>query len=405
MAQTLADVTGVETIKTLVACLGVPDFTVDELAQQTGVSRRTVDTVVRRYQHAFDRLPSGRRGRPGRPAVRWRLRTDHLDEVVAAVDSHQSALGAGWRPEVADAPGSDTVEASLIMAAAAIARRADDDGQARQLVAAARNSLAAAGFGPDGSPLTAQPRQDEAGRARFIAAVTEVVDATLSHDRHRIDKAQAQAMPFVADAARYMPVAQWMPLAQKVAFAPGTVLSAPVLVAKDSVKYFHKLFPSLRAHLQEEDVPEGFVLMTDARAEQQAVATPVTSLRNFKDLAETKRKWADAAELPDCVVVSGEPEVLEPAAEYGAHFILHRGNEATKTEIANLVNWHAACGPGLAGTVTGFYGAVPHLPGPIAGLPGALHGPAGWSANAGYTAKGFTAAPAWPAAGPPPWQT
>src|ERR1700740_2734013 len=106
MAGALADVTGVETIKTLVACLGVPDFTVDELAQQTGVSRRTVDTVVRRYQHAFDKMPSGKQGvGPARPPVRWRLRTDHLDEVLAAIDSHQSALGGSWRPETAaDAP-------------------------------------------------------------------------------------------------------------------------------------------------------------------------------------------------------------------------------------------------------------------------------------------------------------
>ena len=94
MAGALADVTGVETIKTLVACLGVPDFTVDELARQAGVSRRTVDTVVRRYQHAFDRLPGGKQHGPGRPPVRWRLGTDHLDEVLEAVGSHQSALGA-----------------------------------------------------------------------------------------------------------------------------------------------------------------------------------------------------------------------------------------------------------------------------------------------------------------------
>ena len=67
MVRALVDVTGVETIKTLVACLGVPDFTVDELAQQAGVSRRTVDTVVRRYEHAFDRLPSGKQAGPGRP--------------------------------------------------------------------------------------------------------------------------------------------------------------------------------------------------------------------------------------------------------------------------------------------------------------------------------------------------
>ena len=71
MARALAEVTGIETIKVLLACLGVPDFTVDELAQQTRVSRRTVDTVVRRYRHAFDRVPSGKPGGRGRPPVRW----------------------------------------------------------------------------------------------------------------------------------------------------------------------------------------------------------------------------------------------------------------------------------------------------------------------------------------------
>jgi RNA polymerase sigma factor (sigma-70 family) len=39
--------------------------------------------------------------------------------------------------------------------------------------------------------------------------------------------------------------------------------------------------------------------------------------------------------------------VLEPAAEHGAYFILHRGNRATKTEIANVVNSRAAWGVGL----------------------------------------------------------
>jgi hypothetical protein len=222
MAGALAGITGVETIKTLVACLGVPDFTIDELAQQAGVSRRTVDTVVRRYQQAFDRLPGGKQDGPGRPPVRWRLRTDHLDEVLEAVDSHQSALGAGWRSEVADAPGRDTVESSLIMAAAAVTRRSDDPEQAKQLVAAARNSLAAAGFDSDGSPWTGQPDHELAGRARFIAAVADVVDSCLTGDQQRIDLAQARAMPHLEDAKRYMPATEWLPLAQRVLLAPGT---------------------------------------------------------------------------------------------------------------------------------------------------------------------------------------
>ena len=350
MVRALVDVTGVETIKTLIACLGVPDFTVDELAQQAGVSRRTVDTVVRRYKQAFDRLPSGKQDAPGRPAVRWRLRNDHLDEVLAAVDSHQSALGASWRSEMADVPGPDTVEASLIMAAAAIARESDDTEQAKQLVAAARNSLAAAGFGSDGSPLTGQPGKELAARARLIGVTADVVDACSSGDQKRIDEAQAQAMPHVEDAKRYMSATEWMPLAQKVLLAPGTVLSAPVLVEKDSVKYFRRLFPTLRAYLQKKNVPPGFVFMTDTRAEQLAVSTPVTSLLNFKDSAETKLKWAITANLPDCIVVSRKPEVLKPAAECGAHFILHRENEATRTDIANVINWRAAWGVYSLGT-------------------------------------------------------
>ena len=203
MAGALADVTGVETIKTLVACLGVPDFTIDELARQAGVSRRTVDTVVRRYQHAFDRLPADKQHGPGRPPVRWRLRTDHLDEVLEAVGSHQSALGAGWRSQVADAPGPDTVESSLMMAATAITRThgSDDPEQAKQLVAAARNSLAAAGFDSDGSPWTGHPDQELAGRARLIAAVADVVDSSLSGDQLRTGHRGQLTGPQQPDAA------------------------------------------------------------------------------------------------------------------------------------------------------------------------------------------------------------
>ena len=62
---------------------------------------------------------------------------------------------------------------------------------------------------------------------------------------------------------------------------------------------------------------------------------------------------------------SGKPEVLTPAAEYGADFILHRGNETAKTEIANVVNSRAAWRVGLLGegtTVTGLPGAVTPVP-------------------------------------------
>jgi hypothetical protein len=47
-------------------------------------------------------------------------------------------------------------------------------------------------------------------------------------------------------------------------------------------------------------------------------------------------------------------------AEHGAHFILHRRNQATKTEIANVVNW-CACGFGPRGTAANLLDPVPTL--------------------------------------------
>jgi hypothetical protein len=343
MRQSLADITGVATIKTLVASLGVPDFTIDELAQQTGVSRKTVDTVLRRYEHAFERVPAVRQAGRGRPPVRWRLRSEHLDEVVAAVESHQSALSIGLRAEAVGSPDADSAEAALIMAAVAIARTSDDARETAQLVSAARHSLAAAGFGPDGSPWTGQPSQELSGKAHLVASVADVVEACASNDQGRIDKAQAQAMPHVMEAAQYMPASEWLPLAQRVALAPGTVLSAPVLVGKKSVNYFNRLFPSLKALAEQHNVPSGFVCMSDTRAPSLFWSGPATFLLWSKDPDETRQEFAHVVNPFNFVVVSSRPEVLKPVIERGAQFVLQRGSSVTKTEIANVVNWRA-CG-------------------------------------------------------------
>ena len=227
MPQSLADVTGIETIKVLIGAMSVPDFTVDELADHTEVARRTVDTVRRRYKHAFEKVPDARATGRGRPAVRWRLRSDRMNEVVAAVESHQSALGHGWRMEIADQPQADVSDASLIMAATAIARTPEDPAQAEQLVAAARHSLLAAGF-PDGKPLWAKrPDPELAEKARLVSAAVDVVEACFLGDQWRIDKARARALPLVIDAARRMSDsdAEWQILAQKVITATGTALT------------------------------------------------------------------------------------------------------------------------------------------------------------------------------------
>lgn len=339
----LADSTGIETIKTLVGAVSVPDFTVDELAQQTGVSRRTVDTVRRRYKEAFERLPSSDQVSRGRPPVRWRLRSDHIDDVVAAVKSHQSALDGGWRARVAEPPGDDLAAASLTMAVSAIAHISDDAGETRQLLSAARHSLAAAGFNPDGSPWAHQLDGELAGKAGLVATVADLADACLAGDQQQIDQAQARALPQVALAARHMPVAEWLPLAQRVVQAPGTVLSAPILVAKASLGFFSRLFPTLRSSRQNRTVPSGFVLMADTRAEPPASSAPATSLVCWQDPAETVREFAHAREPEDYVVVSSKPDVLGPVLDHGAHFVLLRDHSMAKERIANIVN-RRACG-------------------------------------------------------------
>jgi hypothetical protein len=304
MGKSVAEVTGIETIKMLVASLEVPDFTIDELAQRASISRRTVDTVLRRYKHAFEKVSTSRQEGRGRPSVRWRLRPEHLDDVVAAVNAHQSALSKADRAVDADAPGSDRAEASMIMAAVAISRTSDDAEELTELVVAARYSLVTAGFSAGGLPLASQPSPELAARALLVAAVTDVVDACASADQRRIDEAQARAMPLILEARDSLAAAEWIPLAQRVVLAPGTVLSAPVLVGNDSVGYFNQLFPNLKAIAARDDDPVGFVRMSDTRVESSLQSGPTTFLLR--------------SQSPLGVIVSNQPEIPKPFTAPGS---------------------------------------------------------------------------------------
>src|SRR5215813_668758 len=97
MQEPLSGVSGVETLKVLAGAVDLPDFTVDGLARHTGVSRRTVDTVRRRYAEVFERLETRDRPARGRPAVRWRLRPDQVDRVLTLVGSLPGLLPASER--------------------------------------------------------------------------------------------------------------------------------------------------------------------------------------------------------------------------------------------------------------------------------------------------------------------
>jgi hypothetical protein len=245
----LGTVSGVETLKTLAGAVGIASFTVRSLAQRTGVSRETVDTVLRRHRGAFKRLNTIPGGGRGRPQVRWQLRSDAIDEVVAEVQRLQGTIG-GEPYGSADRPEPDLVEASLTMAADSVLRApVDDPDTARLLIATARASLVAAGFDDvlsdtsQGSLPGASPEEE---RARLINAVADVVEADLTGDPAYIDLSQAKALPLVREAKASMSAEQWLPLANQVIGSTGTVLAAPVCVPDPNDRsLIEKMFPWL----------------------------------------------------------------------------------------------------------------------------------------------------------------
>lgn len=219
VTQSIGAVSGVETIRTLADAIGLPSFTIDELAQRTGVSPRTVATVRRRYAQVFERLPTAEHAR-GRPPVCWRLRPEKVDEVVRAIESHQAelqaALGTKWRVAVADAPATDLAESSLIMAADALMRPAESTEEASQLVAAARHSLVAAGFDTDGTPWSSQLDSKHVSMAGLIAAAADLIDAHIMNDYQQVERAQERALLRIGEAAKCMTAPEWLPLARRI---------------------------------------------------------------------------------------------------------------------------------------------------------------------------------------------
>jgi hypothetical protein len=283
----LGSVSGVETLKTLAGAVGMASFTVGSLAERTGVSKETVDTVLRRYGEAFERLgPISRRGR-GRPEVRWQLRPDAIDEVVAEVEKLQLAIGAE-RLTSADALEPDLVEASLTTAARSVLRApVDDPGTASAFVAAARASLLAAGFDGAVSDMRGEqaPKADLQGqRARLINAVADVVEAEVTGDTGHIDDAQARALALVEETKSNMPAEDWLPLANRVVEAAGTVLAAPVAVVDaDDQTLLEKLFPWLvlvpSANLPPSTDEDASILFTHILADRRLrPASPGTSM-------------------------------------------------------------------------------------------------------------------------------
>lgn len=278
-------VTGVETLRVLAGAVGVADFTVNSLARRTGVSRHTVDTVLRRYQEAFQRLENVPAGGRGRPAARWQLHPAAVDQVVAEVTRLQTTVAAAARPPLAQ--DTDLVDASLTMAMDSLMRaRANEPDEALVLVASARSSLIATGFDSftddhtgvgtasdtdfdfDFGGILHAGLHDSAWRARIIGAVADVIEAEAGGIAEQLDAALTRALPIVRDSRSKLSADEWLPLANRTVEAGGTVLAAPVEVIADGQKLLQDLFP----HLSEISASKVSVEYEEGRPEDAATA-------------------------------------------------------------------------------------------------------------------------------------
>ena len=181
--------------------------------------------------------------------MRWQLRSDAIDEVVREVEK----LQAGTSAEASRPTGSlepDLIDASLTMAADSILRASGEaPTSAMPLVDSARSSLLAAGFDPSLNEFTIQGGAEEhenAPRARLINSVSDLVEAELIGDHERIDLAKAKALPLVRAARTSTFAEEWLPLAEHVVNAEGSVLGGSVeVVYLGGQSLVQKLFPHL----------------------------------------------------------------------------------------------------------------------------------------------------------------
>jgi hypothetical protein len=341
---TLERSTGVETAKALAGALSVPRFTVDALAEATGVHRTTVDTVLRRYPEAFERLPTPKEnGRKGRPPATWRVRDDHLDDMLSVVRSANV-------PRIPVPQDDQDVLASVLLAAMVLRRAPmDDPEKVKGSVTAARVSLQAAGLldaeaSPHATSITAH--------AALVARTADVLEAWAHGDARRLDVAQAEALTAAYYASQRVTAERWLPLAQRAAAAPGTILGAPVVVERSHAPLVRKLFPHMK--LLRGRSPRGYVCLVDKRATWPD-GDPVVHVLFPDDDPATRPRVAELlrqtpVEPTRTVVVSARPSVLRTAARLGAFPLRVRRSPTADTPqaVAQVVN-HLAVGLGGLG--------------------------------------------------------
>ena len=339
MPESLAGVSGVETLKVLAGAVDLPDFTVDGLARHTGVSRRTVDTVRRRYGEVFERLDATDRPARGRPAVLWRLQPDQVDRVMDLIGSLPGLLSTAETSALRRDPDRELADALIAVAADHLGRmvgyQANDAGK---LVSATWDSLTAAGFSTDGTPLFNAADERLTSKAAFVASVANLIDAVRSNQQERIDDAQATAFSVAAAAAAHMPADGWLPLTRLVVQAPGTVLCSPLLVKKKFRTTIRTLFPSLKAQHTTRRVTPDYIQLADSRIAHKRVDDYVTSVEFVNNDVELESSARTPSIADRLIFVSGNSNLLGAAQDKGALFVLKRRSKSTRISIAKAVN-------------------------------------------------------------------
>lgn len=320
---------GVKTLKTLRAAIDLPKFTVASLAEYAGVSKRTVSTVLRRYEQMFEGLGPAEKvdGKLGRPSERYSLRPERIDEVAALVQSIQTSLTAPERAEVSGF-NAEACDALLVTAADALVRTADADAEeVPYLLDAVRNSV---------STVRSAQQGDVATKARtdFLESVAQVVATTLSKDQVGLDAAHAQALTHALAASAYMPAHEWLPLAGIALRAPSSVMLGPVIVDEAVRPEMQSLFPTLILDPHREELGEHYVRLFDSRLPKPSIQSTGVYLAFIDD---------NVPQIPhnNVVFVGKRPESFTSIMKRRGSFVLNADTARTRTEIAEAINRYA----------------------------------------------------------------
>jgi hypothetical protein len=320
---------GVKTLRTLRAAMDLPRFTVASLAEYAGVSKRTVNTVLKRYEQMFEGLgPVEKVGsKRGRPPERYSLRPERIEEVAALVQSIQTSLPASARAEALGV-SADVSDALLVSAADALARTADADADdVPYLLDAVHSSV---------STVRSAQKADIATEARmdFLESVEQVVRTTLSKDQVGLDAAQAQALTHAVAASAYMPAHEWLPLAGIALRTPSSVMLGPVMVDEALQPEIQSLFPTLILDPNREKLREHYVRLLDKRLPKLPTQLAGVYLAFVDD---------DAPSIPheNVVFVGKRPESFASVITRHGLFVLKADAPSTRTEIAKAVNRYA----------------------------------------------------------------